>query len=334
LFTVVKVGVSVALIALLLTHAGISHLTSTLGHANRWWLLLGLVLGVIAAMLQANQWRGLLNAFGVHRPYGRCLRLDTAARLFDAALPTNIGGDVIRVRLASGNRGEMAPAALAVALRRVMSLPGLLLLIAIGLVGSWPLSYAGRARAISVACLVGGAVLGLLLFGAQRLGGIERIRLPRPVEKLRTSLRDARNRSVGSDRHPFARATLRGLLFWIVVVASQACYIEAVGIHSPIEYSIAVVTCVNALSMLPISLGGYGLREGAFSALLGVSGLGTVTQGTAVGVCLSAQTLLFGLIGGLFYLTLGRASKPARHRRAVIPLAPPVARRDLTFDHS
>jgi hypothetical protein len=48
------------------------------------------------------------------------------------------------------------------------------------------------------------------------------------------------------------------------------------------------------------------LREGAFSALLGVGALGTATQGAVVGVCLSAQTLLFGLIGALAYLTLGR----------------------------
>ena len=112
---------------------------------------------------------------------------------------------------------------------------------------------------------------------------------------------------------------------------SQACYIRAVGIHSPALYSVAVVTCVNALSMLPISVGGYGLREGAFSAMLSVGSLGTVTQGTAVGVCLSAQTLLFGLVGGVVYLTLGRQSGAGR---SVETTFEPAVLGDLTLDRS
>ena len=127
------------------------------------------------------------------------------------------------------------------------------------------------------------------------------------MEKLREALFVARKEAADETR-PFLRATFRGLLFWIVVVLSQACYIRAVGIHASLGYAAAVVACVNAISMLPISVGGYGLREGAFSALLGVAGVGTAVQGTAVGLCLSAQTLLFGLCGAVVYATLPRPS--------------------------
>jgi uncharacterized membrane protein YbhN (UPF0104 family) len=325
-FSVTKVVVSVGLIIVLLNQVGLSHIGKTLAATKTGWLTAGLVLGVVAAMLQANQWRGLLSAFGIRRSYWRCLRLDSAARLFDAALPSNIGGDVVRVHLAAGGRSEAAPAALAVALRRLMSLPGLLLLIIVGLLASWHLDYAGRIRAIALVCIAGGVGLGVFLALALRLGlGIP---LPGPVDKLRRVLIEASARAT-HEVHPFGRAAVRGLIFWVVVVLSQTCYIRAVGISVPIEYSLAVVTCVNALSMLPISVGGYGLREGAFSALLGVGGLGTATQGTAVGLCLSAQTLVFGLAGGLVYLSLNRRPAPDQDR-----VRPHASQRALTLDPS
>jgi hypothetical protein len=72
--------------------------------------------------------------------------------------------------------------------------------------------------------------------------------------------------------------------------------------------------------MVPISLGGYGLREGAFSVLLSVGGLGTASQGASVGICLSVQTLLFGLLGGLIYLQLSTSV-----RRPSVPVPTPAA---------
>jgi len=333
LLSVVKVCVSLGLIAVLLRQAGAARIGSTLAATNMGWLTAGLLLGVVAAMLQANQWRGLLAAFGLRRSYWRTLRLDSAARLFDAALPSNVGGDVVRIHLASGGRNDAAAAALAVALRRVMSIPGLVLLITVGLLSSWHLDYSGRVRAIAVICIAGGVGLGVILVAARQWGMVAHRRLPHAVERLRQALTDASGRTA-EQAHPFVRASLRGLLFWIVVVLSQACFIRTVGISAPIEYSVAVVTCVNALSMLPISVGGYGLREGAFSALLGVGGLGSAAQGTAVGLCLSAQTLLFGLVGGLVYLGLGRRSTPRQGRstptraRPILPAGRPVPTRE------
>ena len=92
LFSLVKICISVGLVAFLLWRSGIAAIGSTLAGADLRWIAAGLVLGIGAAMLQANQWRGLLGAYGTKRGYWNCLRLDSAARLFDAALPTSIGG--------------------------------------------------------------------------------------------------------------------------------------------------------------------------------------------------------------------------------------------------
>jgi len=112
-------------------------------------------------------------------------------------------------------------------------------------------------------------------------------------------------------------ASLLELGFWLFVVASAWAYMRAVGIHPPIAYAAVVVLVVNALSMLPISLGGYGLREGTFSLFLAVGGIATAAQGAAVGLCITVQTLLMGLLGIPIYLLLGRQRHALREKQLI-----------------
>jgi uncharacterized membrane protein YbhN (UPF0104 family) len=182
--------------------------------------------------------------------------------------------------------------------------------MAAGLAASTGLPYAGRIRPVALLALLGGA--GLVAGAVLATGVARSVRLPVPgvVRKLAGTWRAARAEATGR-RRPFLRAGLRGLVFWLTVVLSQWCFMAAVQISVPVQYAALVVTTVNALSLLPVSLGGYGLREGAFSAFLAVGGLATPQQGVAVGVCLSAQTLAFGVVGGLVYLTVRRPSVPS-----------------------
>jgi uncharacterized membrane protein YbhN (UPF0104 family) len=308
--TIAKVIVSAVLLVFLVVDAGPGRLAHSLLRLDAGWVAAGLVAGVAAAVLQANQLRGLLAAFGLPRRLGPVLRIDTAGRLFDAVLPTNIGGDVVRLSLFGSRPGTRVGAGTAVLLRRVVSIPGLVLLVAIGLVLSMRQPYGSRATTLGLCCLGAGLAIVVLMTSAGRLDWSSSSWLPRPARKLMRAVAQARETAVGPSR-PFLRAGVRGLAFWTTVVISQTCYIRAAGIHPPVGYAILVVTCVNAVSMVPISLGGYGLREGAFSVLLSVGGLGSASQGASVGICLSVQTLLFGLAGGVLYLQLSSRTRPA-----------------------
>jgi len=300
--------VSIALLVYLLRTAGLASIFRTVVGADPRWLAAGLGLGIVAAGLQANQWRGLLAALGLRRSYRSTLHVDTAARVFDAALPSSIGGDVLRIALVAPAASERVAAALSVILRRVMQLPGLVAVLVGGAVASLTLPYAGRVELIAFGCAAAGVGLALALVLVSRLESLRRVPVPRKLSGLAGDLAQARTRAAG-DPAAFVRAALRGLLFWCVVVLSQTCFIVAVGIHVPLGYATAVIATVNALSLLPISLGGYGLREGTFSALLAASGQSTLAQGAAVGACLSLQTLAFGVVGGLVYLTLRKTAR-------------------------
>jgi glycosyltransferase 2 family protein len=211
-----------------------------------------------------------------------------------------------------------------VVLRRLCNFPGMIVITAVGLAGTVTLGYAGRIRPFSLGVVAGGLVLvALTLSPAMGLLGRWGLLKRGPgvaVAKLLGTLHEFRGQ-----RSYLLQATGRGLLFWTAVVASQSMFILALGIHIPLAYSALVITTATAVTMLPISLGGYGLREGAFAAFLAAGGHATSAQGAAVGVCITIQTLALGVIGIPFYLTIriGRGRHRARpaHARAALGTA-------------
>jgi hypothetical protein len=301
--TIVRIVVTLGAFALIAHKVGFSAVLHALATANPLWLAAGYATALATILLTVWQWHGLASANGVRRGYRRCLHLELAGDVFDAALPSSIGGDFVRATSLAETSEERVPAAASVILRRLCNFPGMIVLTALGLGATLPLAYANRIRPFSLAVVAGGLLLVLLALspamGVLGRWGVLKYGPGVVVAKLLAALHDFRGQ-----RSYLGQATLRGLLFWAVVVASQAMFIRALGIHIPLAYAALVITTATAVTMLPISLGGYGLREGAFAAFLAAGGHATAAQGTAVGVCITVQTLALGVLGIPFYLTI------------------------------
>jgi uncharacterized membrane protein YbhN (UPF0104 family) len=311
--TVVRITVTAGAFALIAHKIGFGAVVHALARANPLSLALGYGIAIVTILLTVWQWNGLATANGVARTYRRCLHLELGGDVFDAALPSSIGGDFIRATSLAEAPEERVPAAASVVLRRLCNFPGMIVIAAVGLATTLPLGYADRIRPFSLGVVAGGLALVVLAL-SPAMGFIGRWGLlrrgpGRAVAKLLNTLHDFRGQ-----RSHLVRATLRGLLFWTVVVASQSMFIRALGIHIPLMYSALVITTATGITMLPISLGGYGLREGAFAAFLAAGGHATAAQGAAVGVCITVQMLALGIIGIPFYLTIRtRRNRPAAY---------------------
>jgi uncharacterized membrane protein YbhN (UPF0104 family) len=318
--TIVRIAVTAGAFALIAHKIGFGAVVHALAAADPLSLALGYAIAVVTILLTVWQWNGLATANGVPRTYRRCLHLELGGDVFDAALPSSIGGDFVRATSLAETPEERVPAAASVVLRRLCNFPGMIVIAAIGLAATVSLGYADRIRPFSLGVVAGGLALSVLAL-SPAMGFIGRWGLlrrgpGRAVAKLLNTLHEFRGQ-----RSHLVRATLRGLLFWAVVVASQSMFIRALGIHIPLPYSALVITTATGITMLPISLGGYGLREGAFAAFLAAGGHATAAQGAAVGVCITVQMLALGVIGIPFYLTI----RKGRSRPASYPLRPEAA---------
>jgi uncharacterized membrane protein YbhN (UPF0104 family) len=307
-----KIAFSGGLLAWILHKTNLASIGQSLVSASPAWLALALAMGIAGTLVQARQWQRLLLAVGLDRSITRSLRIVFVGNTFNAIMPSSIGGDASRAVYIAERPGERAPGAAAVALQRLLNFPGMVLLMGFGLALTITSAAAARVRPVALV----GAVIGLGVVGITLSPLIGRVaastslaRVPgwKPISASLRVLDGFR-----SQRAEVAAATSRGLVFWSLTVLNQWAYIRAMGIHPSLGYAALVVTLVNLASMLPLSVNGFGAREGGYVALLAGVGLATTAQAASVGLLISAQSLLFGLIGAGCLVTLRSTAPWAR----------------------
>lgn len=312
LATALKIAFSGGLLAWVLHKTALASIGQSLASASPAWLALAVAMGIAGTMVQAKQWQRLLQAVGLDRSITRSLRIVFIGNTFNAIMPSSIGGDAARAVYIAEGQGELAPGAAAVALQRLLNFPGMVLVMGFGLALTITSTAAAKVRPVALA----GAILGLIIVGVTLSPLIGRVaastrlaRLP-GWKPLSTSLQVLDG--FRSQRAELVAAAGRGAVFWSFTVLNQWAYMRAMGIHPSLGYSALAVTLVNLASMLPLSVNGFGAREGGFIALLAGVGLATTAQAASVGLLVTAQGLLFGLIGAGCLLTLRSTAQWAR----------------------
>ncbi len=132
LMSVLKAGVSLALLAYLFSRVDVGRLWQLARSASIPWLASALALYYLMIGVSAWRWGVLLEAQGLHFPFRRLTSSFFVATFFNNFLPSNIGGDVIRIADTAPAAGSRTRAATVVLIDRGMGLLGLVLIAAIG----------------------------------------------------------------------------------------------------------------------------------------------------------------------------------------------------------
>ena len=103
-------------------------------------------------------------------------------------------------------------------------------------------------------------------------------------------------------------ATLFGMLFWVASFLNYYGYAAALGLHVPLTFYAIAIPFVSIIAALPISINGFGVREGAFVYLFSTIHVPPTTS-LSLALLMDAQVLLFGLIGGYIYFTMSSKKK-------------------------
>src|SRR5688500_10069773 len=93
----VKLAVSVVLLTVLFTKVDMGRLWAAARHASPAWLLLALALYGVMVLASAWRWGILLGAQSIRLPFRTLTSSFLVATFFNNFLPSNIGGDVVRV---------------------------------------------------------------------------------------------------------------------------------------------------------------------------------------------------------------------------------------------
>ena len=309
IFLVLRIAASSVMLALLLSRIHLSSLLPRDHGTAVAWLVVGLAIWIGATVLATMRWQRVLSALELPTDLSRLLSHSFAGLFVANFLPTTIGGDVLRVTRLSATNGQ-APASFAsVVLERLTGFLVLPMITLVALATHPALLHLGRASHLALLFSLGTLVLLsviLVLAANPRLG--------KRLAENQSWLRFVGAVHLGVDRirrHPSAVAgvLLTAVAYQLALVVAAWTATQALGIDLGWAPVMAFLPVVAMAQVLPVSVNGLGLREGALVLLLQPLGVPTA-QAVALGLLLYGMNLAVSLLGAPAFAVGARA--PAR----------------------
>ena len=311
-----KATVSLVLLGVLFSRVDVGRLWAVAREASPAWLAAAVGLYVVMIVVSAWRWGLLLKA--QHVPIGtRALSVSfLVATFFNNFLPSNIGGDVVRIADTAPAAGSKTIATTIVLIDRGI---GLLALVLIAAIGATAAARFGRES--------GGLTAGILWagFGAGALVAAPAVLMPegfmRLLQPLRVIHREWVDERLGRMEAALARfretpAALGGcfagaIVVQAVIVAFYAAIASSMSMPIGLADLAVVVPISLIVQMLPISVNGFGVREATFAFYFTRLGL-PLESALLVSFTGAALILIVSLAGGVAYLIRLRDARPER----------------------
>ncbi|CAN5480862.1 lysylphosphatidylglycerol synthase transmembrane domain-containing protein [soil metagenome] len=307
-----KIAVSAALLAVLFSRADTSSMLEQFRQMNLAWTAAALAMYGAMLIVSAWRWRLLLRIQEVSVGFGRLTQSFLVATFFNNFLPSNIGGDVVRVADTASYARSKTLATTVVLLDRVL---GLVALLAVAAAASALAFYAGvHLRGMQY---VWGAltaiVIGLVFvlrhparigratgrFAAGRAAGVHR---------RFQSLLDAMARFGGQPRRLWS-AFVGAIAVQLLLVLFYICAAHSLAVPLPLLAASVIVPVSLAVQMVPVSINGFGVREAVFAFFFASLGL-DVSSALTLSLGSAALIMLFSLSGGVVFLLRARGLLP------------------------
>jgi glycosyltransferase 2 family protein len=306
-----KIAVSVALLAFLFSKIDTARLWVSARKASLPWLVAALGVQAVNLLVGTWRWRLLLDAQHVKLKIRTLLDSYLVATFFNNFLPSNVGGDVIRIRDTASAMQSKTLATTVVLVDRALGLMALVLISAVGataaarLYGSgaspiWPTwlwAFFIAAAAITAPVVYAPEGFGRLL---QPLTVVHPEWVGTRIDKLTAALGRFRERP-GALAGCFSGAVVvQGLMvaFYLTVVYALKIPVTASELAVIVPISLVV-------QMLPVSVNGLGLREATFSFYFNRLGL-PIESAVLLSLMGAAVLMVFSLSGAAVYVTRGR----------------------------
>lgn len=293
--TISKAALSVLLIWWLTASVDLNRLRSSAAELSPETLAGATALFVLQALILGWRWHRIVVLLGGKLPPVKAVEWVFVGLFFNQALPTSVGGDITRMwnlhRLGTAHGLAFA----SVAIERVTGIAALGLMISLCVPTVWdhltpqmriPLIVVGPALVMA---------LGVLAFIDQLAAAWLSGRVLKQAAALASGLRIV----MKSGKATLEIAMLGGLASLVVICAASVLGRD-LAIDLPLSTLVVVVGGAVLFSVLPISLGGWGVREATMVTLFNTVGVATESA-LALALIWALLPLLVSLPAGLLW---------------------------------
>lgn len=303
----IKLVVSIALLAFLFSRIDVARLWASARRASPPWLLAAMAVYLVNVIASTWRWHLLLDAQDVHVGRRSLFGSFLVALYFNNFLPSNIGGDVIRIGDTAKAAGSKTLAATVVLVDRGLGLMGLVLVAAVGstiaestrhvVTPIWPswlwvgflVAAAASAPAVLAPAGFGRMLQPLTVFHPEWVGN--------RIEKVTAVLARFHDR-------PAALAGCFGGALFVQTTVVVFYFIVAHALRLDMTiWDLAVIVPMSfVVQMLPVSVNGFGIREATFAFYFTRIGQ-PLENALLVSLVPTALIMIFSLAGAAVYVS-------------------------------
>ncbi len=271
---------------------------------NPAWILLALAAYAATQSIAVWRWNRLLRAQHIEVEQRRLTESIWVSMFFNNFLPSNIGGDVVRIADTAPAAGSKTLATTVILVDRVLGLTALVIVAASGAFAAslygvhvpgarWLFLASAFGLAAAISVIVMPQLVGHALLPVRALKKPWLTERALQLEEAVIRFRNAPNALAGA----FGGA----LVVQITIVAFYLLTAEGLAVPLPIFLGAVLIPVSLVVQMAPVSINGFGVREAVFAFFFRRFGLPT---DAAVALSLVSTGMVMGLslVGGFFFL--------------------------------
>jgi len=300
-----RISVSVLLLFFLfkINKIDLQVLVKDIAGTDKRLLAAGFLTFFFAHSLSFLRWQMLLRTAGIRIPLKRLIRSFSGGIFFSIFLPSTIGGDLVRAADLAGYTKKTKEVIATVFLDRLSGYVGLVFVIL-------PALFLGRGLVLDKVVLFSVSVIILLLaagllvlFNQAIYSKITKFLTAPGAGKIKEMIKNM-HREIYLFRNHKRMIGLNLLLsFFIQLIVPVSVYFIglSLGIKINLIYFLIFLPIIGAITLLPIAIGGLGLREGLFVVYFAKAGV--VKQlALAMSLLSFSFVVFYGAMGGIIYV--------------------------------
>ena len=306
LFLILKFIISAVLLWLIISNFELGSAVDRLHDIKYFYVLAAAFVFMVLLFNNTIRWRLVLNALHVDLPLRVAIKILYISIFFKQTLPASIGGDAFKIFLGRKAGIDLKSAINGGMLERVIALLGLIILVIITqpfLLARIEDHAAKYFFPLLVIVVLVGVVILMLLDRLPK--GLQGWRIVNVLAHLASDTK----RLFLSPRH-VSKAVFLGIFGNILIAMFAYLMFGALSVEVSFLDCLVLIPPIILLTALPISIAGWGVREGA---MVGAFAFVGVVEGDAFVV-----SLLFGILNIIFAIPGGFLWLMGDHNRAEV----------------
>jgi uncharacterized protein (TIRG00374 family) len=303
-----RVAISIGLVLFMISRLDTSNMLRFLRRADLGLVVLTLLAVLADRALMAVRWMKLVEALGVHAARSNLFKIFFLSTFFGSFLPSGVGGEAVRAISFSRLTSKGIESVASVAVDRLIGLLSMLLVGLLSLVVFYrvyphpALLYVVLVSSVALVAFLGSALARPVHAKLIEKFGSSKGRFGEWIRKGAEAMARYREK-------PGVLGVVLAISIGVQLLRVLQAYLlsESMDLGTPAVYFLCFVPPILVVTMLPISVGGWGTANAAYVALF--SQVGMDPDGAFV---LSVLILGLGVIGnlpgGLIYAWEGFAS--------------------------